>query len=70
MYPKAYRWVAEMEEISHFLDDATPGGDMFANIARLYQDIADTAQSPTEGDAVAQLQAFFVKPDEGKRKAG
>jgi 3-hydroxyisobutyrate dehydrogenase-like beta-hydroxyacid dehydrogenase len=70
MYPKAYRWVAEMEEIGHFLDDGTPGGDMFASIARLYRDIADVAGTPSAGDAVAQLQAFFVKPDEGQRKAG
>jgi L-threonate 2-dehydrogenase len=70
MYPKAYRWVAEMEEIGHFLDEGTPGGDMFASIARLYQDIADVARAPAAGDAVAQLQEFFVKPDEGQRKAG
>jgi putative dehydrogenase len=70
MYPKVYRWVAEMEEIGHFLEDGTPGGDMFANIARLYQDIADVAQAPSDGDAVARLQAFFVKPDEEKRRAG
>jgi 3-hydroxyisobutyrate dehydrogenase-like beta-hydroxyacid dehydrogenase len=70
MYPKAYRWVAEMEEIGHFLDDGTPGGDMFASIARLYQDIADVARAPSGNDAVAQLQAFFVKPDEAQRKAG
>jgi 3-hydroxyisobutyrate dehydrogenase-like beta-hydroxyacid dehydrogenase len=66
MYPKAYRWVAEMEEIGHFLDDGTPNGDMFASIARLYQDIADVAREPSAGDAVAQLQTFFVKPDEGQ----
>lgn len=66
MYPKAYRWVAEMEEIGHFLDDGTPGGDMFASIARLYQDIADVARAPSAGDAIAQLSAFFVKPDEGQ----
>src|SRR5262249_14788982 len=70
MPPKAYRWVAEMEEIGHFLDDGTPAGDTFANIARLYQDIADVASAPAAGDVVAQLQAFFVKPDEGQRKAG
>jgi 3-hydroxyisobutyrate dehydrogenase-like beta-hydroxyacid dehydrogenase len=70
MYPKAYRWVAEMEEIGHFLDDGTPGGDMFADIARLYQDIADVARAPSADDAVAQLQTFFVKPDEAQRKAG
>jgi hypothetical protein len=63
MYPKAYRWVAEMEEIGHFLEDGTPGGDIFADIARLYQDVADVARAPLAEDAIAQLSAFFVKPD-------
>jgi putative dehydrogenase len=70
MYPKAYRWVAEMEEIGHFLDDGAPGGGMFVSIAQLYQDIADVTGAPAADDAVAQLQAFFVKPDDGQRKAG
>jgi len=68
MYPKAYRWVAEMEEIGHFLQDGTPSGDMFAAIARLYQDIADVARAPSDGDAVAQLSEFFVKPDEAQER--
>lgn len=68
MYPKAYRWVAEMEEISHFLDDGTPGSDMFANVARLYQVIADVARAPADDDAVARLQAFFVKRDRAGRQ--
>jgi 3-hydroxyisobutyrate dehydrogenase-like beta-hydroxyacid dehydrogenase len=39
MLPKAYRWVAEMEEISRFLDD--PGGSrMLSGAARLYERIA------------------------------
>jgi putative dehydrogenase len=70
MYPKAYRWVAEMEEIGHFLEDGTPGGDMFADIARFYQDIAGAAQAPSDGDAPAQLSAFFATRDEKQRKAG
>jgi L-threonate 2-dehydrogenase len=70
MYPKAYRWVAEMEEVGHFLDRGTPGGDAFADVARLYQEIADAVQTPSTGDAVAQLSAFFATPDEGQRKAG
>ena len=70
MYPKAYRWVAEMEEIGHFLGEGTPGGDMFANIARLYQDIAGAAQAPSAGDATAQLSEFFAKPEDGQRKTG
>jgi putative dehydrogenase len=70
MYPKAYRWVAEMEEVGHFLDDGSPGGDMFASIACLYRDIADVARAPTTADAVAQLQEFFVKAEKGQRRAG
>jgi len=68
MYPKAYRWVAEMEEIGHFLENGTPGGDMFAAIARLYEDIADVAREPSPGDAVARLSGFFVKPDEAQER--
>jgi hypothetical protein len=68
MYPKAYRWVAEMEEIGHFLQDGTPSGDMFEAIARLYQDIADGARAPSDGDAVALLSEFFVKPDEAQER--
>jgi L-threonate 2-dehydrogenase len=63
MYPKSYRWVAEMEEIGHFLQDGTPSGDMFGAIARLYQDIAEVARAPSDGDAIAQLSEFFVKPE-------
>jgi 3-hydroxyisobutyrate dehydrogenase-like beta-hydroxyacid dehydrogenase len=69
IYPKAYRWVAEMEEISHFLQEGTAASDMFADIARLYQDIAEAARAPSAGNAVAQLQEFFVKPDDGQRRA-
>jgi putative dehydrogenase len=68
MYPKAYRWVAEMEEIGHFLEDGTPSGDMFEAIARLYEDIAAVAREPSSGDAIAQLSAFFVKPDESQER--
>jgi hypothetical protein len=57
-----------MEEIGHFLQDGTPSGDMFADIARLYQDIADIAQAPQDGDAIAQLSAFFVKPEEAQER--
>ncbi|HMA72872.1 MAG TPA: DUF1932 domain-containing protein [Xanthobacteraceae bacterium] len=68
MYPKAYRWVAEMEEISHFLENGTPSGDMFEAIARLYEDIAAVAREPSSGDAIAQLSEFFVKPEESQER--
>src|SRR5499427_4355545 len=66
MYPKAYRWVAEREEIGHFLQDGTPSGDMFEAVARLYQDIADIAHAPSAGDTIAQLSEFFAKPEESQ----
>jgi len=40
MPAKAYRWVAEMEEIAAHLGAETPGGEIFEGIARLYQEIA------------------------------
>jgi hypothetical protein len=50
MYDKAYRWVAEMEEISDFLGANAPSSDMYAAIAKLYADLAaaydDTAPGP------------------------
>jgi 3-hydroxyisobutyrate dehydrogenase-like beta-hydroxyacid dehydrogenase len=68
MFPKAYRFVAEMDEIGEFLGDGTPGGDIYAAIARLYEDIAAAQREPAPGNAVAQLSEFFVKPEEAERK--
>jgi L-threonate 2-dehydrogenase len=47
MYDKAYRWVAEMEEISDFLGANPPSHDIYAAIARLYEYLA-AAQDETE----------------------
>jgi putative dehydrogenase len=50
MYDKAYRWVAEMEEISDFLEKNPPSRDIYAAVARLYADLAadydDSAPGP------------------------
>ena len=64
MVPKAWRFVAEMEEVGRFAGDGTPTGSMYAAIARLYQDIA--ADASGTGDAeetvgtVEALQASFT----------
>jgi putative dehydrogenase len=69
MPPKAYRWVAEMEEIGHFLGDRTPGGDMYAAIARLYEEVATAAREPGAADGpVAELLDFFAPADARERK--
>src|SRR5579872_2440075 len=36
MYDKAYRWVAEMQEIADFLEQNPPSHDIYVAVARLY----------------------------------
>jgi hypothetical protein len=40
MYSKAYRWVAELDEIASFIGDDHPEHDMLEAAARLYERIA------------------------------
>ncbi len=40
MHSKAYRWVAEMEEIAAFVGKDQPGAGFYESAARLYQQIA------------------------------
>jgi 3-hydroxyisobutyrate dehydrogenase-like beta-hydroxyacid dehydrogenase len=50
MYSKAYRWVAEMEEIAGFVSEDDAGHQIFAGAADLYDRIAedfDTARAET-----------------------
>jgi len=59
MTPKAYRWVAEMEEVSGFAGENAAAKDMYAAIARFYQHMAqdfDGAQVD-----VSALKAFVGK---------
>ena len=57
MYDRAYRWVAEMEEISDFLEKNPPSHDMYAAIARLYDYLAAAhAESrPSPDNAIRTL---------------
>jgi 3-hydroxyisobutyrate dehydrogenase-like beta-hydroxyacid dehydrogenase len=58
MFGKAYRWVAEMEEISAFLGDS-PAAPIYAAMAQLYAAIA--ADRERSGPLVADLAAFYDK---------
>ena len=49
MYDKAYRWVAEMEEISDFLSGNPPSRDIYAAVARLYGDLAEAEAEKEPG---------------------
>jgi L-threonate 2-dehydrogenase len=57
MYDKAYRWVAEMEEISDFLDKNPASHDMYAAIARLYDYLAaaHAEKDPRPDNAIRTL---------------
>src|SRR6266446_4033884 len=63
MYDKAYRWVAEMEEISDFLEKNPPSRDIYAAIARLYDYLAaaDAETGPGPENAVRTLDRVLGK---------
>ena len=57
MYAKAYRWVAEMEEVSEFASEDAAAHEMFQSCAALYTRLAkDFADEKTEID---MLSVFF-----------
>ena len=66
MPPKAYRWVAEMEEIAQFQQDDPAARDMYLGIARFYQQIAAALDAPKPGDAVAQRKDVCAEPEKRK----
>jgi L-threonate 2-dehydrogenase len=60
MFPKAYRWVAEMEEIASFLDAPGQGETIFKGAARLYEQIAaDWESNEKDSASFAMLKSFF-----------
>jgi 3-hydroxyisobutyrate dehydrogenase-like beta-hydroxyacid dehydrogenase len=69
MPPKAYRWVAEMEEIATFLSDDAAARDMYLGIARFYQQIAVALDAPKGDDAIAQLKAFCAEREAQRKSA-
>ncbi len=60
MYPKAYRWVAEMEEISAFAAADPAAKATFEGAAAFYQQMADDAAG--EGLDAAKLSALLTPP--------
>lgn len=63
MHSKAYRWVAEMEEISAFVGADPAGAQFYQAAARLYERIAaDHDGGKTE---CAMLDTFCAKPEQG-----
>ena len=55
MFSKAYRWVAEMEEIAGFLEGRPDGASLFGSVAGFYAQIADQPSAPD----IEVLSGFF-----------
>lgn len=60
-FHKAYRWVAEMEQIAEFLGEAAAGAEIYTGMARLYERIAEQFEERERGgaDALAAVSSFF-----------
>jgi 3-hydroxyisobutyrate dehydrogenase-like beta-hydroxyacid dehydrogenase len=54
MYPKAYRWVAEMEEIAAFMGEHEAAREIYQGAAKLYAGLA----GPEGAADIAALDAF------------
>ena len=65
MYGKAYRWVAEMEEIAGFVGDDPAAAMMFRGLARLFERLA--ADHRGGGNEIGAIEAF-VSPRERANK--
>ena len=60
MFPKAYRWVAEMEQIAEFIGDDREGAALYGGMARLYEWIASELVRGNSPD-IAALAEFCNK---------
>jgi putative dehydrogenase len=58
MFPKAYRWVAEMEQIAEFLGGAEAGAAMYEGAARLYESIAAELEGGIASERMTGLEKF------------
>jgi len=59
MFPKAYRWVAEMEEIAKFLAADPGASQMLSGAAKLYQQIAADFEKHSKDGTVAIIDGFL-----------
>jgi L-threonate 2-dehydrogenase len=61
MYPKAYRWVAEMREVAGFLADDSGSSRIYEGMAGLYQSIAKAAAKERgSGNAISTLDGILA----------
>ena len=65
MYSKAYRWVAEMDEIADYIGDQEAGSRILEGAARFYRRIA--ADMDGGRHETGRLTAFFETSNRGER---
>jgi putative dehydrogenase len=58
MFPKAYRWVAEMEQIAEFIGDPAAGATIYEGAARLFEAIAGDLRDGQPQARFASLARF------------
>jgi 3-hydroxyisobutyrate dehydrogenase-like beta-hydroxyacid dehydrogenase len=58
MFPKAYRWVAEMEQIGDFAGDEAHGASIYQGAARLYEQIAADFDASGTSEWLSALTTF------------
>lgn len=64
MCPKAYRWVAEMQEIAEFLGEDDPGAEIFWGMAGVFDYMA--ADQSSDGNMAATLSRMLEqRPTDG-----
>jgi 3-hydroxyisobutyrate dehydrogenase-like beta-hydroxyacid dehydrogenase len=57
--PKAYRWVAEMEELAEFVGSDNEGAMIYRGVAQLCERIAAEVENRAPADGLSALTAFY-----------
>jgi L-threonate 2-dehydrogenase len=63
MFPKAYRWVAEMEQIADFAGEESAGAMIYDGAARLYERIAAEFETEQGTEWLSALTSFCGRGD-------
>jgi putative dehydrogenase len=64
-YDKAYRWVAEMQEIADFLEPNEAASQIYAGVARLYELLAAANAAPRSPEnAIVVLNSVLARTDD------
>ena len=66
MYAKAYRWVAEMDEVAHFAGGDARTAALYAAIAKFYEQMAEDEAGPARD--VQALKDFLAMPPQAQAK--